>query len=150
MEKPAISVVVPVFNVAPYVERCIHSIIAQSYPAAECIIVEDASLDDSFNICLRLIDGYSGPTKFIILHHQQNRVLSAARNTGTDAATGDYIYYVDSDDELTPDCLEKLIAPVLNNDDIEMVMGGHVVDYTALHGLCSWLLGKRRRFVKGG
>ena len=136
---PTISVVVPVYNVAPYVERCLQSVMRQTYSATECILVDDASSDDSIERCQRLITGYSGPTKFVILHHSSNRGLSASRNTGTDAAISSYIYYLDSDDEITPDCLEKLMAPILEDDSIEMVMGGSRKDYSQMSGLLSRL-----------
>ena len=127
---PSVSVVVPVYNMAPFVERCILSVMHQSFPANECIIVDDASTDDGIARCKQLINKYNGPTHFFILSHDHNRGLSAARNTGTDAATSEYVYYLDSDDEITSDCLEKLVSPVL--DTIEMVLGEYNTDYTAM------------------
>ena len=127
-----ISVVMPVYNVAPYVERCLLSVMQQTRPAEECLIIDDASTDNSIALCERLIANYDGPTRFTILHHDHNRGLSAARNTGTDAATGAYIYYLDSDDEMTTDCLEKLAAPVEHDDSIEMVMGDYNIDTSAM------------------
>ena len=124
----------PVYNVAPYVERCLLSVMQQTRPAEECLIINDASTDSSVALCERLIANYDGPTRFTILHHDHNRGLSAARNTGTDAATGTYIYYVDSDDEMTTDCLEKLAAPVEHDDSIEMVMGDYRIDNSAMIG----------------
>ena len=129
-----ISVVMPVYNVAPYVERCLLSVMQQTRPAEECLIIDDASTDNSVALCERLIANYDGPTRFTILHHDHNRGLSAARNTGTDAATGTYIYYLDSDDEMTTDCLEKLAAPVEQDDSIEMVMGDYSRDTSAMKG----------------
>ena len=122
------------YNVAPYVERCLLSVMQQTRPAEECLIINDASTDSSVALCERLIANYDGPTRFTILHHDHNRGLSAARNTGTDAATGTYIYYVDSDDEMTTDCLEKLAAPVEHDDSIEMVMGDYRIDNSAMIG----------------
>lgn len=119
-----ITVVIPVYNVAPYVERCMKSVMGQTMPAAECIIVDDATPDDSIERCQRLINEYSGPTRFIIHHHEKNQGLSVARNSGMDAATSDYIYFLDGDDEMTYDCLEKLAAPIVSDYSIEMVMGG--------------------------
>ena len=124
----------PVYNVAPYVERCLLSVMQQTRPAEECLIIDDASTDNSVALCERLIANYDGPTRFTVLHHDHNRGLSAARNTGTDAATGTYIYYLDSDDEMTTDCLEKLAAPVEQDDSIEMVMGDFKSDYSAMNG----------------
>lgn len=118
-----VSVIIPVYQVSDYVERCLLSVMNQTYQNIECIIVDDASPDDSIDKCKRLIDEYVGPIKFRILHHKLNRGLSAARNTGTNAATSEYIFYLDSDDELTPDCLEKLSQPALMDASIEMVLG---------------------------
>lgn len=145
---PSVTVVMPVYNVAPYVERCLLSVMHQTFPAKECIIVDDASTDDSVHRCQRLIDGYSGPTRFVILCHAKNRGLSAARNTGTNAATSAFIYYVDSDDEITEDCLEKLVDPVMQDDTIEMVMGVYRTDYTAMKGIKYRLASRFFRFVK--
>ena len=127
-----ISVVMPVYNVAPYVERCLLSVMKQTRPAEECLIIDDASTDSSVALCERLIANYDGPTRFTILHHDHNRGLSAARNTGTDAATGTHIYYVDSDDEMTTDCLEKLAFPIERDESIEMVMGDARTDTSAM------------------
>lgn len=97
---------------------------AQSYSEIECIVVDDATRDDSIEKCEQLISAYQGPVRFSIIHHKENRGLSAARNTGTKATSGEYIYYLDGDDEITPDCIEKLVAPILRDESIEMVMGG--------------------------
>ena len=145
---PTVSVIMPVYNVALYVERCLQSVMRQTYPAIECIIVDDASPDDSINLCKSLIDKYTGPTRFIILHHSHNQGLSAARNTGTNIATSDYIYYVDSDDELTLDCLEKLVAPVIKDDTIEMVLGAYKVDIDMMSNLGRCLNLSRVLFFK--
>ena len=118
-----ISVIIPVYNVSAYIERCIHSVMSQTYTDFECILVDDCGTDDSIAKCERMIAEYDGSIRFRILHHDHNRGLSAARNTGTDAAKGDYILYVDSDDALTNDCIEKLMTPILHDGTIEMVMG---------------------------
>lgn len=123
----AVSIIVPVYNVSLYVERCLRSILAQTYPVKECIIVDDASPDDSIAKCEKLIDIYEGYTRFSILHHSKNLGLSAARNTGLKAAIGDFIFYLDSDDEITPDCIEKLAKPIERDPRIEMVQGSHQV-----------------------
>ena len=102
-----VSVIIPVYQVSDYVERCLLSVMNQTYQNIECIIVDDCSTDDSVAKCDRLISTYKGPIKFQILHHERNRGLSAARNTGTDAATGEYIFYLDSDDEITDETFDK-------------------------------------------
>lgn len=119
-----VSIIIPVYNVSDYVERCIISVINQTYTDLECIIVDDCTPDDSIEKCERIIAEYKGPIRFKILHHEHNRGLSAARNTGTFAATGNYIFYLDSDDWIGTDCLHKLTDVVKLDATIEMVMGG--------------------------
>jgi len=120
-----VSIIMPVFKVSDYIESSIKSVMAQTYPHLECIIVDDGTPDDSIEKCEHLIADYQGPIKFIILHHEHNRGLSAARNTGTAAATGDYVFYLDSDDMLPADSIEKLLKPMLNDPSIELVTGQH-------------------------
>ena len=95
----------------------------QTYQGAiECILVDDCGTDKSIAMAGQLIAEYKGPVEFRILHHEHNRGLSAARNTGTDAATGDYIYYLDSDDYISDDCMEVLTEP-LKEKDYDVVVG---------------------------
>ena len=118
-----VSIIIPVYKVSAYIERCIHSVMNQTYHNIECILVNDASRDDSIAIAEHLIADYKGPVQFQIISLEKNKGISAARNTGADAATGDYLYFFDSDDEITPDCIEKLARPILNDPSIEMVEG---------------------------
>ncbi len=121
--KPSISVVIPVYNVEPYIEACIRSVMRQTYQGdMECIIVDDCGTDRSMEIAEKLIVGYHGPVSFQILRHDYNRGLSAARNTGLDVASKDYVFFIDSDDELTADCLERLSEP-LNNGIYDIIIG---------------------------
>ena len=123
MNKPSVSIIVPIYNVGPYVEDCIRSVVRQTYDGPmECILVDDCGSDSSMDIVERLVAEYDGPISFIILHHEHNRGLSAARNTGMDAATGDYLFFLDSDDELTDDGIEKL-ASVLHSEWYDIVVG---------------------------
>ena len=118
-----VSIVIPVYGVSAYIERCMKSVMHQTYSDIECIIVDDASPDDSITRCKQLITAYRGAIRFTILHHQQNRGVSAARNTGTAAANGDCVFYLDGDDALNPDSIEILARPMLNDASIEMVVG---------------------------
>lgn len=118
-----VSIIIPIYNVSAYVERCISSVMSQTYGNIQCIIVDDATQDDSIILCERMISDYDGPIHFQIIHHNYNRGLSAARNTGIDAATGDYYFFLDSDDEITKDCIEKLVKPVMDDATIELVKG---------------------------
>ena len=97
-----ISVIIPVYNVAPYIAACLQSVMRQTAQAAlECILVDDCGPDNSMEVVNETLKSYNGPVDFKIVRHTQNRGLSAARNTGMAAATGDYIYFLDSDDEIT-------------------------------------------------
>lgn len=119
-----VTIVIPVFNVAPYIGDCLRSVMRQTYMGSiECLLVDDCGTDDSINIAERMIAEYDGTIIFRILHHEGNRGLSAARNTGTFHATGDYLYYLDSDDVITEDCIETLMRIVAEHPDVEMVQG---------------------------
>ena len=120
-----ISIVIPVYNVEPYIEDCLKSVATQTYKGKiECIIVNDSTPDNSCSIIEQFIKEYNGAIEFKLLHHTVNRGLSAARNTGIDAATGDYIYFLDSDDEITHDCIELLATP-LEKEKYDFVIGNY-------------------------
>lgn len=120
-----VTIVVPVYNVEQYIEDCLVSIATQAYIGEiECIIVDDCTPDGSCNVIERFIEEYKGNIQFKLLHHERNRGLSAARNTGIDAATGEYIYFLDSDDEITPDCIGHLAEP-LKKKKYDFVIGDY-------------------------
>lgn len=118
-----VSIIIPIYNVEKYIERCIHSIMDQTYPNIECILVNDCTQDRSIIIVQKMLEYYTGSVQFILKEHEENRGLSAARNTGTHYATGEYIYYLDSDDEITPSCISILIDFVLKYPGIDCVQG---------------------------
>lgn len=115
-----ISVIIPIYNVESYIEDCLKSVASQTClkqgVQVECILVDDCGTDQSIAICEKFIENYDGPLAFKLLHHDHNRGLSAARNTGMDIAQGEYVFFLDSDDKITPDCLEKLYAKALDSD----------------------------------
>lgn len=120
-----ITIVIPVYNVEAYIEDCLRSVIAQTYKGEiECVIVDDCTPDGSCDVIEKFIKEYIGNIQFKLLHHDKNRGLSAARNTGIDAATGEYIYFLDSDDEITPDCIELLATP-LTKKKYDFVIGDY-------------------------
>ena len=119
-----VSIIIPVYNVAPFIEDCLNSVMKQTYTGnMECLLVDDCGTDDSISIAESMIEAYGGPIRFEVIYHDHNRGLSAARNTGTQNATGDYIYYLDSDDEITEDCIERLMAQVEEHPGVELVQG---------------------------
>ncbi len=118
-----VSIIIPIYNVSDYVERCLHSVMEQSYQDIECILVDDCTPDDSIEKCQRMIDKYCGSIQFKIFHHEQNRGLSAARNTGMDAANGEYIFFLDSDDDIYPNCIKSLVDAINKEEGIDWAWG---------------------------
>lgn len=108
---PKITVIVPVYKVEPYLRRCIDSILIQTYTDFELILVDDGSPDACPEIC----DEYAQKDERIRVIHRENGGLSAARNSGLDAAKGEYIVFVDSDDWVHPEYLEYLYCAVLEH-----------------------------------
>ena len=98
---PCISVIVPVFNAQRYLVACITSVLSQSYPTVELLLIDDGSTDDSGVIC----DAYCTVDSRVRVIHTENNGVCCARNTGIDAATGDLITFLDADDALLDDAL---------------------------------------------
>ena len=120
-----ISVVIPIYNVEHYVKRCLESVMTQTISNAEieCIIVDDCGEDHSMDIVSQMIDEYQGPIRFIMIHHDANRGLSAARNTGLSYVTGDFVFFIDSDDYLMPDSFQYFLENLERHPDVDMIMG---------------------------
>ena len=106
-----ISVVVPIYNVERFLPICIESIISQSYKKLQIILVDDGSTDNCGNIC----NEYASRDERLEVIHKQNAGVSAARNTGIDAATGDYICFADGDDYVMPNYVEHLLKLCVDN-----------------------------------
>lgn len=125
MLQPRISIIIPLYNVEAYISDCLQSVARQTYSGEmECIIVDDCGTDNSLCLVEQFIAAYTGSVRFVLLHHTHNRGLSAARNTGVDAATGDYVYFLDSDDYLSDDCLDSL-AGRLQERAYQIVIGDY-------------------------
>lgn len=105
-QNPLISVIVPVYNVEAYLPRCVESIRNQTYQNLEIILVDDGSKDRSNVLC----DEYALKDSRIRVIHKENGGLSSARNAGIDAAQGEYLAFVDSDDWIEPDTYETMLA----------------------------------------
>ena len=106
MSSPLISLIIPVYNVEPYLSSCLDSIINQSYQNLEIILVNDGSTDGSRFLC----EQYKQKDSRIILINQKNQGLSSARNTGINSATGKYLSFIDSDDEVKKDYVKYLYS----------------------------------------
>ena len=120
----SVSIIIPVYNVSRYIRRCLHSVINQTYAGPmECIIVDDRGQDDSMEKVAEILKDYEGPIKFHTIIHEENMGLSEARNSGIRQATGDYLLFIDSDDELTHSAVELLAAQVEKHPGVDMVYG---------------------------
>lgn len=107
-----VSVIIPVYNVAPYVSECLASVKNQTFNDYEVIIVNDGSTDDS----LKIVEECSVDFRNIKIVNQENQGLSTARNNGVLVAEGDFIFFLDSDDYILPDTLESLYQACTDND----------------------------------
>lgn len=122
MSLPLISVIVPVYNVEKYLNECIDSILSQSFSDFELILVDDGSKDSSSIIC----DDYAKKDSRVILIHQENAGVSSARNAGIKKACGKYIVFIDSDDWINSDYLERFIKAKdsVSQTDTLLVLSG--------------------------
>ena len=120
-----VSVIVPIYNVEKYIKRCLESILKQTYQNFEILCVDDCGQDNSMTIVERMQKKY--PQKIQILYGKENGGLGAARDRGIEAATGDYISFIDSDDYIKKDFLETYMHAAMKKD-ADMVMGGYVRD----------------------
>jgi len=101
-----VSVIIPVYNVENYIEQCLTSVLNQSYRDMECILIDDCSTDKSIAVAERFIQNHPRKDQVKWIRQQQNQGQSVARNKGVEAATGEYIFFVDSDDTISENCLE--------------------------------------------
>ena len=115
-----ISIIIPVYNTVQYLSRCIESVLSQSFGDFELLLVDDGSNDGSGDVC----DSYENRDMRIRVFHKKNGGVCSARNLGIANALGEWLYFVDSDDELLPDALQTLVDCI--SDDVDSVMGGIV------------------------
>ncbi len=150
MDAPAISVIVPVYNVAAHVGACIASLRAQSWRDFEALVIDDGSTDDSGARALAAIDG---DPRFRVIR-QENRGLSGARNTGLEVARGAFIAFLDSDDQFAPDFLAQMHGALVadGGDWVACAIAlsfpdGQVLDHSAIHGAPDVQPGPARRIA---
>ena len=120
---PIISLIIPVYNVSTYIKRCIDSVVNQTYSNIEIIVIDDCSQDDSISKVKEFKDN-----RIKILSHKCNRGSAAARNTGMDAAKGEFIIFLDSDDYIDCDLIKKCIERQQKNDVDCVVFNTQFVD----------------------
>ena len=115
-----LSVIIPVYNVEPYLEQCLDSVVNQTYKNLEIICINDGSTDNS----LKILEKYQKKDKRIKIINQENKGVSAARNAGVDIATGEYITFVDSDDYLELNAYEEAMKVMLQDRSVDLIEFG--------------------------
>ncbi|MFV0398711.1 MAG: glycosyltransferase family 2 protein, partial [Bacteroidales bacterium] len=118
-----VSIIIPVYNTFHYLEKCLHSCLQQSYQNIEIIVVNDGSTDKSAD----LIDSFANTHQNIRVFHQQNKGVAVARNRGIEAARGEWLFFVDSDDYISNDAIESLLSK--EEDDTDIIVGDFILDY---------------------
>jgi len=109
-----ISIIVPVYNVEEYIDKCIRSLLQQTYSDIEILLINDGPTDNSYEICQK----WQQRDSRIKVIYKENGGVGSARNMGLDIATGEYIFFVDADDWLEPSCLEEMLAKMSSNIDM--------------------------------
>lgn len=112
-----ISVIIPIYNTAPYIERCINSILKQTYKDIEIILIDDGSTDNSGKIC----DDLASKNPIITCIHQKNKGTSAARKKGISVAKGEWIMFIDSDDTIPPNSIKNLSSCI--SETVDLIIG---------------------------
>lgn len=119
MEQPKVSVVIPIYNVEKYLDRCVESVVNQTYKNIEIILVDDGSTDS----CPAMCEEWAKKDSRIKVIHKANAGLGMARNTGIDNASGEYIFFFDSDDYVDRTIVEKCVASALDNESDVVIFG---------------------------
>ncbi len=130
-----VSIIIPVYKAEDCISRCLDSVISQSFPDWECILVDDGSPDNSGKIC----DDYAAKDSRIRVIHQKNAGASAARNTGMDIANGQYICFADADDYIKPEYISSMLEE--REEDVDLILQG----ITHIHGDRTDLLGFKNK-----
>ena len=115
---PEFSIIVPIYRVEKYLNKCVDSVLCQTFNDFELILVDDGSPDRSGEIALKLAEEYS----FLKVIRKENAGVAAARNTGIEAATGKWLYFVDSDDWLAEGAIEAMLRGVKENSDADILL----------------------------
>lgn len=124
---PLISIIVPVYNVEKYLDKCVQSLLNQTYKIVEVILVDDGSTDNSGKMC----DDFAAKDPRVKVVHKENGGLVSARNAGFDVMTGEWHMYVDSDDWVGLDACEKLVDAINRHPDENLIFFNHIEELDA-------------------
>lgn len=119
-----VSIIIPVYHVEEYIERCVLSVLKQTYRPLEVVLVDDYSNDKSIEIAKRTIEeNFPTSIEFQFIKHEKNLGQSGARNTGIRNSTGDFLYFLDSDDELADDAINNMMEKQKGFPEVEIIQG---------------------------
>jgi glycosyltransferase involved in cell wall biosynthesis len=144
-----VSIIIPLYNKKQYIERCFNSVTNQIYKNIECIIVDDCSTDSSLELVNNLIKNYAGNIKFVLVKHSRNGGLSAARNTGINNSNGDYLFFLDADDEIIENSISSLVILAEKYSEVDMVQGNIITKRGLRKNENLNPKGKLPEFIKG-
>lgn len=134
-----VSIIIPVYNVEKYVAECLQSVLSQDYADKEIIIVDDCSTDNSMDVVRSVIAEKEPQCGIRIIEHECNRGAGAARNTGIRAATGDWLFFMDSDDYLMrDDAVSQMVNLAVRYPKAEMVYCGMQSDHSVWNDWSDW------------
>ena len=139
-----VSIIVPVYNVEPYLPRCVDSLVTQTYPHLEILLVNDGSADQSGEIC----DAYAARDSRVHAFHKANGGAADARNFGLDHMTGAYLMFLDADDWLDPTCVENCMMEFMSDFAPTCVMFPYVREFPST-GKAVYILGEKRLEISG-
>lgn len=142
MKRPLVSIIVPVYNVERYLDRCLHSLITQTLRNIEIIIVDDGSTDN----CPQMCDEYEQKDSRIKIIHKKNEGLGLARNSGLDIASGQYVAFIDSDDFVDNRMFEKLLSSAEKNN-ADVVYCGYNIYGTSVESIKKYV--STEQIIKG-
>lgn len=129
----SVAIIIPAFNVESYLDKCLASVVAQTYRGPiECIIVDDCSTDRTSLVAEEIISKYLGPITFRLVKQDRNEGVSVARNRGISLASSDYIFFLDGDDMIIPQCIEWMVDKVEEHPGCQCVYAGFSSEDTNL------------------
>ncbi len=126
---PSVSIITSVYNVERFFEKCLRSLFGQTFESVEFVFVNDYTPDNSMVVLDKVLNDYpQRKAQVKIVNHERNRGVASAKNTGLEAATGEYVIMIDSDDWVEPDMLEKMVAKAKEND-ADIVVADYYLTY---------------------
>lgn len=146
MNSPLVTIGIPVYNVEPYIEKCLLSVLNQTYQNLEILVVDDLGTDNSMQIVEKLRISHPNGKLMRIIHHPQNRGIGEARNTIIDQAKGKYLFFIDSDDFIELETIDLLLKEAETNNTDTVFSSCRRVDYKTNEELPTFTFTSRLEF----